>query len=178
MRGRFGLLTTLLAGLALVLCLPKPARAHRLVVECRVLPDHKVQVEGWYNSPSNPHPAVRAKVDVLRSDGSRLTEGELDVSGFFTFSYEKPEDLSVIVYQTGHREEVRLSALKLGLEAPTDSQVGNGSTSSSPVKSEHESLREWVREVLIGVGFVLALAAFVLSVRNARELRRRKETQD
>jgi hypothetical protein len=178
MRGRFGLLRTLLAGLALVVCLPKSAWAHRLVVECRILPDHKVQVEGWYNSPTNPHPAVRAKVDVLRSDGSRLIEGELDASGFFTFSYERPEDLNVVVYQTGHREEVLLSALKLGLDAPAASQVEKGNISSSPIKSEHESLREWVREVLIGVGFVLALAAFVLSVRNARELRRRKETQD
>jgi hypothetical protein len=171
MRGRIGeLIPPALLGSLLLALFPGTVRAHRLKIDYRVLPDHKIQVEGWYNSPGNPHPAAQAKVQVRRGDGSTLTAGELDADGFFTFAYDRAEALTVIISQTGHREEETIPAEKLG--------GGEGSAAPNETADKHHagghdhSMREFVHEVLVGVGFLLALAAFVMSLRNARTLAR------
>jgi hypothetical protein len=173
MRGRIGTLNplTFLAALAVLTLAPAPAHAHRLVIECRILPDRKVQVEGWYNSPANLHPAAQAKVVVRRNDGSTLVEGELDSRGYFTFAPEQAEALTVIVSQTGHREELIIPGEKLAAapeRAPSPTDPPAAPMTVTPV----HPVREELKELLIGVGFVLALAAFVLSLRNARALKR------
>jgi hypothetical protein len=174
---RLGLLNLLFAAAALV-CWPNAASAHRLIVEYRVLPDHQVQVEGWYSSPANPHPASQAKVTVTRADGSRLVDGELDANGIFKFSYDRPEDLSVAVSHTGgHYREVVIPAAELDPQKPAES---GAPASPTPSSRRASSFHEWAQEIMVEVGFVLALAAFVLSVWNARrlrELRRERETK-
>jgi len=40
-----------------------------------------------------------------------------------------------------------------------------------PDRSPEAAIKERVKDVLIGVGFLLALAAFFLSLRNSRQLR-------
>jgi hypothetical protein len=172
MRGRIGPLTppALLGSLLLLALFPGSARAHRLIVEYRVLADHKIQVEGWYNSPANPHPAAQAKVQVRRGDGSTLAAGALDTNGFFTFAFDRPEPLTIVVSQTGHREEVTIPTDMLGAG---ETGISVNETSGVAGASSHDhSLREFVHEVLVGVGFLLALAAFVMSLRNARKLAR------
>ena len=47
MRRRYGALTSL--ALAAALLAAGAAHAHRLEAEYRVLPDHKVQVESWFD---------------------------------------------------------------------------------------------------------------------------------
>lgn len=158
----------LLCLLALLLS-PAEARAHRLVVECQVLPEQRVRVEGWYDAPGKPHPAQQATVQVFRADGQVLTAGQLDAEGKFTFAYEKAETIRVVVVQTGHRGEVTIPAEKLGAASAADPKkeeeipVIASSTAPTPY--------EWIKDVVVGVSFLLALAAFVLSVRNARRLR-------
>lgn len=174
MRRRFASLMppALLAPL-LMLLWPCPARAHRLVVECRVLPEHKILVEAWYNSPLEPHPAQMAKVQVLRSSGNVLIESELDEKGSFTFTYDQPETLRVIVTQTGHREEASIDLSKV---VPVSKATDEGKNVTPQISSA--SNRESAKEVLIGVGFLLALAAFVLGVRNARALRKLRKDDE
>lgn len=161
----------LLCGLLALLLSPVEARAHRLVVECQVLPEQKVRVEGWYNAPGKPHPAQQATVQVFHADGQILTDGRLDAEGKFTFAYEKAETIRVVVTQTGHRDEVTIPAEKLGATAadPKGEEMPVIASSTTP------TLYEWIKDVVIGVGFLLALAAFVMSVRNARRLRERDE---
>jgi hypothetical protein len=181
MRGRFRPVTppALLATL-LLLALSPTARAHRLEVTYRILPDHKIEVEGYYYSPANPHPARQARVIVHRADGSTLAEGELDAQGLFTFTCAQPESLTVVVTQAGHRDEAIIPASALGApDSPITYPDSADGANHAPIPSAaSHPLREWAKEVLTGVAFLLALAAFVLSVRNNRMLREMREKRE
>jgi hypothetical protein len=64
----------------------------------------------------------------------------------------------VISAGAGHRKELEIAAVNL-----------EPSAEPPPID---RSARVSVKDVLVGVGFLLALAAFVLSLWNARQLRR------
>jgi nickel transport protein len=172
MRRRYGALILLaLAGL-----LPAAgAYAHRLEAEYRVLPDHKVQVESWFDLGGDSPRGAR--VQVLRADGSLLTEGKLDSQGVYVFSYGDAEPLKVVVSAgAGHRKELEIPAKDLapdGTAAPA--APGSAPPPASPGPRADRSARVSVKDVLIGVGFLLAVAAFALSLRNARQLRELKQ---
>jgi hypothetical protein len=150
-------------------------RAHRLVAEYQVLPGHKVQVEARYRVIPRSIPAQQARVRIFRPNGQVLVEGRTDEEGMFLFSYVEMEPLQVEVTQAGHRDAFRIPASKLGAIPGDEGQAPTAKSSGEPGASAADlGAREWVKEVLIGVGFVLALAAFVLSLRNARQLRELK----
>jgi hypothetical protein len=129
----------------------RPAYAHRLEAEAKVQKDHTVTVESWFETGDTPK---KATVQVLRADGSLLAEGPLnEETGKFVFKYEQPEPLRVVVVAPGgHRAEVKLFE---GTAPPPP---------SSPI-----------RDLLLGLALLLALAAFALSIANARKLRRLTE---
>jgi hypothetical protein len=147
-----------------------------------VLPGRRVQVESWFDlTGTSPR---GAPVKVLRADGSTLAEGKLDSQGVFVFPYGEPEALRVIVNAgAGHRKELDIPARELARsEAPTTTEKGPG-TPASPAAEPGEpkpfadrTSRVSVKDVLIGVGFLLAVAAFALGLRNARQLRELKQT--
>ena len=155
---------------ALLLCAGE-AGAHRLVVECAVLPGQKVEVSSRYKAIPRSIPAQEARVRVFRSDGQILVEGKTDEQGRFVFSYPRAEPLKVEVYQDGHREEANLSAAELGAVSDMEEKP--------PPKGEdaptEKGWREDIKDVLVGVSFLLAAAAFLLSLRNARRLRELKQ---
>jgi nickel transport protein len=150
------------------LALAPAARAHRLEGEYRVLPGRKVQVEAWFETGEA---AKGAKVRIYRADGSPLFSepGELDARGEYIFPYEKAENLKVVISAgEGHRKELTIPAAELSGPGPTPA--------SAPQGPEETSARERAREfpfkdLLLGITFLLALGAFVLSLRNARRLR-------
>ncbi len=145
-----------------------PVQAHRLNVDYKVLAmEHKVIVEAWFSRSDSPK---NATVQVFRSDKRLLVEGKLDDEGVFAFSYEKADALRVVVNAPGgHREEVEIPAKKLdpSAEEPEKAPDSGGSFAD-------RSERATVKDVLLGVCVLLSLAGFVLSVRNARALRRLK----
>lgn len=172
MRRRYGALTGL-AVLALLL-LAGAARAHRLEAEYRVLPDHKVQVESWFDLGGDSPRGARVRV--LRADGSLLTEGKLNGEGVFVFAYGEAEPLRVVVDAgAGHRKVLEVAAQELtpGAAAAPGSP-GEDAGPAFPGPRADRSARVSVKDVLVGVGFLLAVAAFVLSLRNARQLRELK----
>jgi nickel transport protein len=176
MPGRHAALT-LLALLALPLA-PRPALAHRLEAECHVLPDRKVQVEAWFDLGGIPK---GAEVRVLRADGQVLTEGRTDNQGLFIFPYADAEPLKVVVATgDGHRKEVEVSAEELQQGSPGPPSPGAAAEKPAPpVPLSDRTPKVSIKDVLIGIGFLLALAAFVLSLRNARQLRElRRARQD
>jgi hypothetical protein len=124
-----------------------------------VLPGRKVQVEAWFETGDAPY---GAKVRVYRADGSPLfpDPGQLDKDGAYVFPYEKAERLKVVISAgEGHRKELTIPAAELS--APTAEETpARDHTPEFPVK-----------DLLLGITFLLALAAFVLSLRNARRLR-------
>ncbi len=139
------------------LLLGSPASAHELKADAKIDPRKKqVTVECWYEAGDPPQGAA---AKVLRDDGSVVAEGPLDSRGAFTFTYEQPEPLRVqVTAPGGHRASLRLPARELGTgEEPRDPR--SQATGTRP------------QDILLGITFLLALAAFVLSWRNARRLR-------
>ncbi len=130
-----------------------------------------MQVESWFETGDAPR---GARVRVYRADGSLLfpEPGTVDDKGIYVFDYDKAERLRVVISAgQGHRKELMIPAAEL--MAPG---VGQGDV------TPHERGYEFpIRDLLVGVAFLLALGAFVLSLWNARqlaELRRRERSED
>ncbi len=161
----------LLAGLA-GLVAPGTAQAHRLEAECRVLPDGKVQVESWFDlTGDSPHGAT---VQVFRPGGQLVTEGKLDEKGLFTFDCGKAESLRVVVSAgAGHRKELIIPKGELERSGgrPAFVPAADLPSASTGVPFADRTPRVTSKDVLTGVGFLMALAAFVLGIRNAKAIR-------
>jgi cobalt/nickel transport system permease protein len=157
------------------LAVPGAAEAHRLEAEYRVLPDGRLQVESWFDLTGDSPQG--ASVKVFRTNGALVTEGELDAKGLFSFTAERTEPLRVVVSAgAGHRKE---------LVIPKDDRArhstGDTSRESNPASTAEESTfadrspRVAARDVVAGIAFLLGLAAFLLSLRNARTLREMRQ---
>lgn len=145
---------------AMVLAMPGAAFAHRLEAEYHVLPDGKVRVESWFDLSGES--ARGARIQVYAADGTLRVAGRLDEKGVFTFPVEKSEPLRVVVSAgAGHRKELAIPVSELAASPPADAEP-------SPAD---RSPRVTFKDVLIGLTFILAAAAFLLSVRNGRRLR-------
>jgi hypothetical protein len=144
--------------------LASEAQAHRLEGEYRVLPDRKVRVEAWFETGDAPK---GAKVRVFRPGGAPLfaEPGELDAQGVYVFAYDRAEKLRVVISGEGHRKELTIPATELaspgGVDSPTSQEA--------PARERGQEFP--VKDLLLGITFLLALGAFVLSLRNARRLR-------
>jgi ABC-type Co2+ transport system permease subunit len=143
----------LLALLGLPL-LASPAYAHRLKAEYSVLPDGRVRIASYFAITGDP--PEKARVEVFAPADRLWTEGSLDEKGEFVFEPPKQGDVRVVVSAgAGHRAEVSFTQGTPAAERTT------------PPKEADAPLKD----LLLGVTFLLALGAFVLSVRNARRLR-------
>ncbi len=152
----------------LILFVADEASAHLLKAEFRVLPGRRVQVESWFDITGDAPKG--AKVEVFRADGQSLAQGTLDRNGIYVFAYEKAEPLRVVVTAgPQHAAELSIPEARLAegdtLEPPAEPAP------TAPVPMVDRTSSVTVKDVMVGVAFLLALAAFVLSVRNARQLR-------
>jgi hypothetical protein len=174
MRRRIGPLILCL-GVLIPLSAAQPVYAHRLVADYSVLPGHRVQVESWFDPTGNN--ARDAKVEVLRADETVLAQGVMNNQGVFAFAYDVPQSLKVIVSAgEGHRAEVTIPASELAGSTANDSKAKSPATASGSLPAgvprlSHKPRETW-NDILTGIGFLLAMAAFVLSVRNSRKLQR------
>jgi hypothetical protein len=166
------------------------ARAHNLIVECHVLPGGKVQVESWFDITEEP--ADGAAVQVVRTEGrAPVTKGRLDKKGVFAFAVGRDEVAALTVTVNagaGHRGELQipqdvllssfapdakarvLSTSPAASRPPEGVETPRDTDPAAPAPRSDRRARISVQDVLVGVGFVLAVAAFALSVRNARRL--------
>jgi cobalt/nickel transport system permease protein len=156
----------LLLALAALLLAPGSALAHRLRADWTPLPDGRVQVESWFDI-GNDSPAG-ADVRVFGEADRLVTEGKLSPEGVFVFSYAGSEPLRVVVSAGGgHRGECLIPAGALASPPPAAGSAAQAANYPRLTRQTDVS----PKDVLLGVTFLLALAAFVLSVRNARRLR-------
>jgi hypothetical protein len=159
----------------LLLGIPRPVRAHNPKADYRMLGQGKVRVEGWFDPGDTPMRFARVEV----YDGTRavIDRGKMDEQGTYTFLVDRPGPLRVVVSAgAGHRTEFTIPAAELpaGSAAPAMSTAAPAANEhASPTAApplEHRS-EITLKDILVGIGFLLALAAFVLSVRNRRRLR-------
>jgi len=132
---------------------PSSARAHRLEAEARTKKIQKVKIESWFDLGGVP---AGARVQVFRKNGDQLLlEQALDENGQFTF-YADCERLHVVISAgDGHQKEIDIQP-----EADV----------TSPLPPADRSARVGIKDILMGIGFLLALSAFILSLRNNRRL--------
>jgi hypothetical protein len=154
-----------------------PAWAHDLKADYRVLPDKKVWVESWFETDE---PAVEAVVEVVRArDGASVLKGKTDDKGVCVFGYAEPEELRVRIFAGGgHAATLTIPAARLRQPDAGGVIRRDGKSAAEPASGRLPGIDRSVRagdvlkDVLVGVGFFLALAAFVISLRNAQQIKR------
>lgn len=147
------------------LALAGRAQAHRLEADYRLLPGRRIQIESWFDLGGEAPKG--AEVRVFGAGGTLLAEGRLGADGTFTFAFAQPEPLRVeISAGAGHKKELLI---------PKERLETDGGGAALPGRFADRSARISAADVFAGVAFLLALAAFVLSVRNARRLRALQE---
>lgn len=105
----------------LVLLLAAPAaHAHKLLVEHRVLPGGRVRVVSRFESGDAP---LEGTIRVLRANNEILSQGTLDSEGRYLFRVTQPEALTVVVQDTGHRAELKISADELARQLFRDAAL-------------------------------------------------------
>jgi hypothetical protein len=150
------------------------AFAHRLDAQVFLRPNRQIQVESWFSSGDA---AKGAKVQVFGAQDQLIVEGQLNDQGIFVFSYGDTDPCKVVISAgAGHRKEVLISPAALARAAAAtamheNSEVRAGGDSPAPVPLAERDAGAPLKDVLVGVSFLLAVAAFVLSVRNAHKLR-------
>jgi len=129
------------------------AKAHRLEGDAQAKKVQKVKIESWFDLGGVPS---GARLQVFRkSDGQLLLERSLDENGRLTFFADWQPLHVVISAGDGHQKEIDIQP---------ESDI------TSPLPDADRSSRIGIKDILVGVGFLLALAAFVLSVRNHRRI--------
>jgi cobalt/nickel transport system permease protein len=164
-----------LAAAVLVLASPSPSFAHRLEAEYRILASRQVQLESWFETGDS---ASGARVQVFRPNDQLLLEGKLDDRGLFVFSVPEAETLKVVIDAgAGHRRILTIPGERLsqvGYTSGRPTPAAAPADSPSPEPFADRSPRISLSDVLVGVGFLLALAAFFISLRNAQQLKQLK----
>jgi hypothetical protein len=142
--------------LAALLAFAAEGKAHRLEAGYKVLPGRTVRVQSWFETGD---PAASARVAVLREDGTELVAGRLSSQGLFLFEAKEEGPLKVMIDAgDGHAAELTIPAAEL---------ADPGAKPATPPREPPLHLKD----IVTGVAFVLAAAAFVLSLRNAQRLR-------
>ena len=152
--------------------LPASSYAHRLEADYRILADKKVQIEAWFDITGDS--ARGARVQVTGASGQVVASGKTNEQGVFLFSFNRPETLRIAIDAgAGHRKDLAIPESELtSRQNGADSSSTTIETSSqTPLPFADRSPRVGLKEILEGIGFILALAAFILSWRNARVLR-------
>jgi hypothetical protein len=163
MRGRSGSL--IWAALLALLIMAAPVQAHRLEAEARAKMVRKIQVESWFETGATPR---NAKVEVFAADDQLLTEGQLSEQGTFAFFADGGPLRVVVSAGDGHVKTLQIPAANL--------EAGGAETDTTrPLPSADRTPQPWLKEAMAGVALLLGAGAFVLSLRNARQLRELKQ---
>jgi nickel transport protein len=141
------------------------AEAHRLDAACKVLPQRMVRVESWFDNGETPK---TGQVEVTGPDGVVLVKGRLSSQGLFLFDAPEGQPLKVVVEAgEGHRAEAVIKPEDLLIAQAAEDRSRPQESAAPP---SHESPSR-VKDVLIGIGLLVAVAALALGWRNARTIR-------
>jgi hypothetical protein len=171
MSGRIGAVTLLA-----LLFTASSLWAHALEARFLLLPDKKVKIEAWFETDD---PANNAKVEVFGPDQKLLVNGKTDADGFFTFSLTSLEPLEVKINAGGgHGKILAISADDLSKPTADPGRPQYGSVKPESKGDVGDGVVAFpVREVILGVSFLLAVAAFAISIHNAQAIKKLKGQQ-
>lgn len=173
-------------------CAPT-AMAHRLRASYQVLPGCRILVRGTFDHGGG-HP-LHGHVVAKSSSGEIIDQSSLRSHGTTVLSFRKLQSIWITITDTtGHRAEARASVedlrgtyqnalsgtVALCLSPQTTPLVRMALLSHFPGAPEEaplpgakeEESGSLLKNILIGIGFLLALASFLMCLRNARELER------
>ncbi|MHB1426561.1 MAG: CbiM family transporter [Gemmataceae bacterium] len=160
-----------------------PAFAHSPHADYIVLPDRQVRIEGWFDPGDTPMKG--AKVQVFRTGQRLIAEGQMNDGGTFVFRYAEADELEVIVNAgAGHRTSLVIPREKLEQNTvseprPLGSDGEDRSLTVTAPRREHpDTWREQIKDALVGVSFLLSVAAFLLCWRTNRRLRRSETNRE
>jgi ABC-type Co2+ transport system permease subunit len=165
----------LLVPVVLLAC-ARPAYAHRLEAEYHILPERRIQIEAWFDLTGDS--ANGAEVQVLRPDGQILTTGKTDAGGLFVFTYDRVEALTVKVNAgMGHAKELTIPAANLTAVMENKQTADSFQPSEDPKMKADRTSHFQFRDILIVLGFIFGVAAFVLTLRHGAALRELQRQQ-
>ncbi|HTU91656.1 MAG TPA: energy-coupling factor ABC transporter permease [Gemmataceae bacterium] len=147
------------------------AYAHRLQADYFLVADRQVRIESFFDDGRTPQSAT---IEVRRPDGRLLAEGSLD-KGCFVFAFEDAEPLEVTINAgAGHRKSFVIPRAHLEQATTTSHEEIPKSAALGPFpgRETHDALREQIKDALVGISFLFSVAAFLLSWRINRRLRR------
>lgn len=162
----------ILAVLIALLLTANAAHAHRLQADYSLITDRQIRIEGYFDDGKTPQSAT---IEVRRPDGRLLAQGALDSQGCFVFAFDEAEALQVTINAgAGHRKSFVIPCEHLQPTAAPSQEdtLVSAAQGPFPAKEAHDGLREQIKDALIGVSFLLSVAAFLLSWRTNRRLRR------
>jgi nickel transport protein len=175
MRGRFlAVMLTLLVTFDAV----GEAQAHRLAAACRFFPRRMVRVESWFDNGETPK---SGQVEVSDEAGEVLVKGRLSSQGLFLFDAPAGQPLRVVVEAgEGHRAEVAIGPEELIVAQAAEEVPGQAlpAPAADPAAPASRAESFPLKDVLTGIGLLLAVAALALSLRNARTIRELRKVVD
>jgi hypothetical protein len=130
-----------------------------------------VRVESWFDNGDVPK---TGQVEVFGDAGDLLVKGRLSSQGLFLFDAPEARPLRVVIDAgEGHGKELAIGAGELvAVQVP---EKAAPLAESTPPTYEQPFP---IKDVLTGIGLLVAVAALVLSVRNARSIRALKRPED
>ena len=143
------------------------AHAHRLHADYYLLPDRQVRIESYFDDNKPPH---GASVEVRRPDGRLLAEGRVDDKGHFVFRFDEAEALEVTINAgVGHQKTIVIPRERLEPTASASQEDATATAIQGPFRGReaHDTLREQIKDALLGISFLLSVAAFLLSCARA-----------
>ncbi len=171
MRGRILALTA-------ALLFAGAARAHNLDAACRVFPRRMVRVETWFSNGDIPK---TGQVEVFSDSGELLIKGRLSSQGLFLFDAPEGGGLRVTIDAgQGHGKNLAIRPEELVAAKPAESPpepAASPPAPGEPAPPSHEQPFP-IKDVLTGVGLIIAVAALALGLRNARALRELRGPRD
>lgn len=153
-----------LMALFAVLISATPAHAHRLQADYFLVADRQVRIESYFDDGRTPQSAT---VEVRRSDGRLLVKGPVDDKGCFVFAFGEAEPLEVTINAgAGHQKTFVIPREHLDKsDAPSVQRAFSA-------RESFDTRREKIKDALVGISFLLSVAAFLLSWRTSQRLRR------
>jgi cobalt/nickel transport system permease protein len=166
----------LLLALGGLLLTANHAHAHRLDGDYFFTKDGQIRIEAYYDNGNKPD---MGQVQVYLPDNQLLTEGKILPEGCFFFRVKEAVTLRVVINPgDGHRKELTISGAEIRNRLqPKGHDISENTSPAVEVDPGEPSLRHKeagafpLKDVLIGIGFLLAVAAFFLSWRNYQTLK-------